>query len=114
MPRLEKVGKERKFNESLGQAVRARRELLGMTQKYVAEKMGISYQQFQKYESGYNHIPIFRMKQISQILQTSFLEYIAQDLPDYDYRIIAVDKIKSLTDTLINDLKNDLQNELLG
>ena len=40
----------------VGQRVRQRRWLLGMTQQQLAEKVGIKFQQIQKYETGANRI----------------------------------------------------------
>lgn len=39
-----------------GQRIRMRRMLMGMSQKELAAKLGISFQQIQKYEAGTNRI----------------------------------------------------------
>jgi transcriptional regulator with XRE-family HTH domain len=104
MPRRNEGKFDKKFNKHLGQAIRARRELLGMTQKCVAKKLDITFQQLQKYEVGDNTIPMSRLKQISQILETSFLKYMEQELPEYDYRIIPADRINSIVQSLKNEL----------
>lgn len=45
----------------VGQRVRRRRWLVGMTQQQLAEKVGIKFQQIQKYETGTNRISSSRL-----------------------------------------------------
>jgi transcriptional regulator with XRE-family HTH domain len=42
----------------------------GLTQPEVAQKLGITFQQLQKYEKGTNRIGASRLHQISQVLNT--------------------------------------------
>ena len=52
----------------VGRRVRIRRVLAGMSQTALAEGLGLTFQQLQKYESGSNRISASRLWQISQIL----------------------------------------------
>lgn len=52
----------------VGRKVREIRLLRGMTQANVAEKLGLSFQQLQKYETGHNRISASRMYEIAQLL----------------------------------------------
>ena len=52
----------------VGQRVRQRRWLLGMTQQQLAEKVGIKFQQIQKYETGSNRISSSRLWDISEVM----------------------------------------------
>ncbi len=52
----------------VGSRVRVRRTLLGLTQTQLGEKLGITFQQIQKYESGINRISASRLYQMSHIL----------------------------------------------
>ena len=52
----------------VGQRVRQRRWLLGMTQEQLAEKVGIKFQQIQKYETGANRISSSRLWDISEVM----------------------------------------------
>ena len=52
----------------VGQRVRQRRWLLGMTQQQLAEKVGIKFQQIQKYETGANRISSSRLWDISEVM----------------------------------------------
>ncbi len=52
----------------VGSRVRLRRTLLGMSQTHLGEKLGITYQQIQKYERGFTRISASRLYQTSHIL----------------------------------------------
>ena len=49
----------------VGKRVRQRRWLIGMTQQQLAEKVGIKFQQIQKYETGANRISASRLWDIA-------------------------------------------------
>jgi transcriptional regulator with XRE-family HTH domain len=52
----------------VGQRVRQRRWMIGMTQQQLAEKVGIKFQQIQKYETGANRVSASRLWDISEAL----------------------------------------------
>ncbi|WP_439523829.1 helix-turn-helix domain-containing protein [Marivita sp.] len=52
----------------VGKRVRHRRWLVGMTQQQLAEKVGIKFQQIQKYETGANRVSASRLWDISDAL----------------------------------------------
>ncbi len=52
----------------VGSRVRLRRTLLGMNQTQLGEALGVTFQQLQKNESGFNRIGASRLWQISQVL----------------------------------------------
>ena len=51
-----------------GKRIRHRRWLVGMTQQQLAEKVGIKFQQIQKYETGANRVSASRLWDISEAL----------------------------------------------
>lgn len=53
----------------IGTRMRDERTALGLSQEALGEKLGVSFQQVQKYEKGTNRIGASRLQQISQILQ---------------------------------------------
>jgi transcriptional regulator with XRE-family HTH domain len=55
----------------VGQRVRFKRKVLGLTQSDLAEKVEITFQQIQKYEKGENRISASMLYQIAQSLNTS-------------------------------------------
>lgn len=48
--------------------IKARRQLVGYNQKSLADKIGVSYQQVQKYENGSNRVGASRLYAISKAL----------------------------------------------
>lgn len=65
----------------VGGRVRLRRMLLGMSQEKLADRLGITFQQIQKYEKGANRIGASRLQQISQALETP-IAFFFEDLPE--------------------------------
>ncbi|MBR1380374.1 MAG: helix-turn-helix domain-containing protein [Alphaproteobacteria bacterium] len=57
-------------DEHIGQRVQLRRQMLGYTQKDLAEMCGISFQQIQKYETADNRISASRLFTLSTVLET--------------------------------------------
>jgi transcriptional regulator with XRE-family HTH domain len=55
----------------VGQKIRSRRIFLGMSQTEVADAIGITFQQVQKYERGANRVGASRLQQISDALGVS-------------------------------------------
>ena len=64
----------------VGQRLRQRRCLLGMTQQRLAEAVGIKFQQIQKYESGANRVSASRLWALANALEVS-VSYFFDDLP---------------------------------
>lgn len=64
-------------DEHIGQRIQLRRVMLGMSQKTLAEKCGITFQQIQKYETAGNRISASRLFDLSLALETpvSFFYY---------------------------------------
>jgi CheY-like chemotaxis protein/DNA-binding XRE family transcriptional regulator len=54
-----------------GQRIKARRKMLRITQSQLAELLGISYQQIQKYEAGANQISLERLLDFAKILNVA-------------------------------------------
>ena len=52
----------------VGKRIRMRRALLGVSQEKLAESIGITFQQVQKYERGSNRVSASRLFQIGQVL----------------------------------------------
>jgi transcriptional regulator with XRE-family HTH domain len=52
----------------VGTRIAARRQALGLSQTALAERVGVSFQQIQKYETGINRISASRLHQIALAL----------------------------------------------
>jgi transcriptional regulator with XRE-family HTH domain len=55
----------------VGARIRSRRHMLDMSQEALAERLGISFQQVQKYERGANRVSASRLDQLRRVLQVS-------------------------------------------
>jgi transcriptional regulator with XRE-family HTH domain len=58
-----------KTDKRVGNNIRARRLELGMTQEQLGKKLGITFQQIQKYEIGTNRIGSGRLFKIAELLK---------------------------------------------
>jgi transcriptional regulator with XRE-family HTH domain len=56
------------IDREVGQRVRERRVALGLTQGALAEALGVTFQQVQKYERGANRISASRLYRLAQFL----------------------------------------------
>ena len=63
----------------VGTRMRMRRLLLGMSQEKLAEQIGVTFQQVQKYEKGINRIGASRLQKIAEVLRTSPAFFFEQD-----------------------------------
>jgi transcriptional regulator with XRE-family HTH domain len=63
-----KKGKANSIDEYVGTQLRQRRSLLGLSQERLAEQVGITFQQIQKYENGANRISASRLYEFSKVL----------------------------------------------
>ena len=64
----------------IGSRVRARRLMLGMSQEKLADALGLTFQQVQKYEKGVNRIGASRLLHIAGILDVR-IEFFFEGLP---------------------------------
>lgn len=67
----------------VGNRVRMRRLLVGMSQEKLGELLGITFQQVQKYEKGSNRVSASRLFQISRVLGVN-VQYFYDELKSDD------------------------------
>ncbi|MGI3779050.1 MAG: helix-turn-helix domain-containing protein [Janthinobacterium lividum] len=65
----------------VGGRIHLRRAILGMTQAALADLLGVSFQQVQKYESGMNRVSASRLYDISKALKTP-ISFFFSDIGD--------------------------------
>ncbi|SCW61863.1 Transcriptional regulator, contains XRE-family HTH domain [Rhizobium mongolense subsp. loessense] len=73
----------------VGGRLRLRRKVLGLSQSSLADALGITFQQVQKYEKGMNRIGASRLQRIAEILKVPvgfFFENNASASPDVEPR----------------------------
>ena len=61
-----------------GQRLRIRRTELGISQSAVAEELGVTFQQVQKYENGTNRLSGGRLQQLAEFLQVPVTYFFEQ------------------------------------
>jgi transcriptional regulator with XRE-family HTH domain len=64
----------------VGSRVRLRRNMLGMSQEKLGERLGITFQQVQKYEKGTNRVGASRLQAIASILDAP-VSFFFEDAP---------------------------------
>jgi transcriptional regulator with XRE-family HTH domain len=67
-PRLVMTKKANPIDGQVGNRVRIRRMLIGMSQEKLGDLLGLTFQQVQKYEKGINRIGAGRLFEIARIL----------------------------------------------
>jgi len=75
--------KERALDAYIGARVRLRRLMLGMSQENLSGKLGVTFQQVQKYEKGLNRISASRIYELAQALSVP-VGYFYDGLDDTD------------------------------
>lgn len=65
------TGRATDGDRHVGQRIRERRIMLGLSQQQMADLIGVTYQQAHKYERGINRISAGRLYEIAQVLNVS-------------------------------------------
>jgi len=65
------IGMRDEMDAYVGARIGLRRSALGLSQAALAQRLGISFQQVQKYETGMNRISASRLHRVASILGTS-------------------------------------------
>jgi len=71
----------RPLDVHVGQRLRLRRMMIGMTQTELADAVGVTFQQIQKYEKGTNRIGGSRLYQFAKALAVT-IPYFFEDMAD--------------------------------
>lgn len=74
-------GQPRPVDVHVGQRLKQRRTLMGMSQEKLGEAVGLTFQQIQKYERGANRIGSSRLFEFSQILDVP-VSFFFDEMPD--------------------------------
>ncbi len=74
------AGAPNPIDTHVGNRIKLRRKVLHMSQQQMAEKMGLTFQQIQKYEKGLNRVGASRLWDISRVLGVS-MDFFFADMP---------------------------------
>ena len=83
----------------VGNRIRLRRTLLGLSQEKLANLLGLTFQQVQKYERGTNRVGASRLWDISKVLETSinfFYEDMEKGIASQSPRMFSIPGSKPL------------------
>ena len=78
------TGRPHPIDLHVGRRMRQRRTLLGLSQERLAEALGLTFQQVQKYERGSNRVSASRLYELGRVLEVSigyFFEELPVDMP---------------------------------
>ena len=87
----------------LGRRLRRRRRLLGLTQQQLALRVGVRFQQIQKYECGANRISAARLWELAEALQAPvayFYDGLSEALEDQEAAAASGGEMFSRKETL--------------
>jgi transcriptional regulator with XRE-family HTH domain len=82
----------------IGNLIRMRRVQLGMSQTELGEKLGVAFQQVQKYERGQNRISAGRMPLVAEALGVPISYFYGHDDGAAGVGTAAIDSIELLTE----------------
>ncbi len=75
-----KLVRPRPVDAHVGARIRLRRTMLGMSQEKLAEALGLTFQQVQKYEHGANRVGSSRLYELSKILDVP-IQFFFDEMP---------------------------------
>jgi len=84
MPKVNRGWSTVTIDAHVGARIRQRRIALSLSQRHIAELIGITSQQWNKYECGINRVSAARLYQIARVLNASiayFYEGVSQQTP---------------------------------
>jgi transcriptional regulator with XRE-family HTH domain len=68
------------IDADIGARMRERRSALALTQAALGEKLSVTFQQIQKYESGVNRVSAARLFEICEVLDVSLASMFEREL----------------------------------
>lgn len=74
---------KRSVDGRIGLKIKIRRNQVGLTQTALANKLGVTFQQIQKYEKGTNKVSISKLYKIADILDTDMDYFLGDDDVSY-------------------------------
>jgi transcriptional regulator with XRE-family HTH domain len=66
------------MSKEIGKMIREMRKAAGMSQMQLADKIGVSYQQVQKYEKGASKLNVPRLLQIAEIFGVPVMTFLEE------------------------------------
>jgi transcriptional regulator with XRE-family HTH domain len=106
------------ININIGRRIREARIARGVSNNYIAQKIGVSYQQFMKYECSTNYITVSKLYAIANALDLPFSYFLEEEYFDSQIRgTLSINMIRafnSIKDENVKELINKLVKALGG
>lgn len=80
-----KVKDANEIDHQIGKKIYQCRVAMGLTRQELANKIGVTHQQLQKYEQGANRVAVSRLVDIAAALNVSVIYFFEDDLNDIDF-----------------------------
>jgi transcriptional regulator with XRE-family HTH domain len=88
----------------VGARIRIRRKLLGVSQQSLAEALGLTFQQVQKYERGTNRVSASKLFEVANFLEAPvnyFFEELPSPMPEGGAASGSMDEDRAIRDFLL-------------
>lgn len=99
------------LDKNIGAKIKEYRLLNGLTQQYLANRIGVTYQQLHKYEQCQNRISASRLCDVCEILNVSIVEIVGQEDIPVDERTSMRKQL--ITMKLFNNVNEDVQDAVI-
>jgi transcriptional regulator with XRE-family HTH domain len=99
--------KPEELDSKIGDLIKKSRTNVGISQMKLAEKIDVSYQQLQKYESGATRITVSRIVQIASALGVPVRTFLQSELSVADKPYIGLSEKETQLIRRFRKLKND-------
>lgn len=93
-------------SKEIGLKIKKLRQLAGLSQEKLAEQIGVTFQQVQKYENGHTTLNILKLQQIAVALRVPVNEFFA---PEYKHQVAITNEEDSLLQAYRRIKSNELK-----
>lgn len=98
-------------DKRIGERLRRERKLRSVTQTMLSKKLGITFQQIQKYERGINRISAGKLEEIAIFLKMSVSEFYEEDVSGTDNPFRSLSKHEQELIIALRALNKDKKSE---
>lgn len=88
------MSKPHPVDVEVGQKIRQVRWQKGMTQTQLADRVGIKFQQIQKYETGANRVSASRLHDIAKVLEVPISTFFPPDFEVDGINLLSQDEVR--------------------
>lgn len=101
------------LDKKIGLKINELRVSKGVSRQELADGLGITHQQLQKYEKGVNRIAASRLVELADLLNISVIHFFADFTEDMDVSTLHKQRASLSTMQNFSNIKDDVQKEAL-